>query len=66
LANSPELQPMVWGMETSYTIGQIPLRTALQSNETEGTTVFDSPTEHPALNSRYRFEWRFRAPGATG
>jgi transcriptional regulator with XRE-family HTH domain len=61
-----ELQPMVWGIETSYTIGQIPLRTALQSTETNGTTVFDWATEHPPLNARYRFEWKFRAPGPDG
>jgi len=23
--------------------------------------VFDWSTEHPALNVRYRFEWKFRA-----
>jgi hypothetical protein len=57
---------MVWGIETSYTIGQIPLRTALQSTETNGTTVFDWATEHPPLNARYRFEWKFRVRGPTG
>ena len=61
-----ELRPMMWGTETSYTIGEIPLRTALQSAEMDAMTVFDWATEHPPLNARYRFEWRFRAPGPTG
>jgi hypothetical protein len=66
LAFPTGLQPMVWGIETSSTIGQIPLRTALQSTETNGTTVFDRATGHPPLNARYRFEWKFRAPRLDG
>ncbi len=28
--------------------------------------MFDWAIEHPPLNIRYRFEWRFRTQGAAG
>jgi hypothetical protein len=60
------LHPTVWGTQISYTAGQLPLRAPLQRSELDDLTVFDWATEHPPLNIRYRFEWRFRAPEAAG
>jgi hypothetical protein len=55
------LQASVWGTETSPTADQAPLRTPLQRTEMDSLTVFDWSAEQPALNARYRFEWKFRA-----
>jgi hypothetical protein len=61
LAFPAALQATVWGTETSLTADQMPLRTPLQRTEMDDLAVFDWSTEHPALNVRYRFEWKFRA-----
>jgi transcriptional regulator with XRE-family HTH domain len=66
LAFPTHLEPTVWGTEISYTAGQLPLRAPLQRSELDDLTVFDWATQHPPLNIRYRFEWRFRAPEAAG
>ena len=66
LAFPTHLQPTVWGTEISYTAGQLPLRTPLQRSELDDLAVYDWTVEHPPLNIRYRFEWRFRAKGIDG
>jgi peptide deformylase len=56
-----DLDPAVWGMETSMTAEAYPFRTAIQQ-ETQGKVkVFCWATEEPPLHARYRLEWKFRA-----
>ncbi|MFJ3932547.1 multiprotein-bridging factor 1 family protein [Streptomyces sp. NPDC090029] len=56
-----ELDPAVWGTETSMTAEAAPLRTAPVQREENGMRVFSWSTSTPALHARYRLEWRFRA-----
>ncbi|MFG2407101.1 multiprotein-bridging factor 1 family protein [Streptomyces brevispora] len=61
LAFPAELDPAVWGTETSMTAEAAPLRTAPVQREESGMRVFSWSTSAPALHARYRLEWRFRA-----
>jgi peptide deformylase len=56
-----ELDPAVWGMETSMTAEAYPFRTAIEQHEQDGNRVFSWATEAPPLHARYRLEWNFRA-----
>ncbi|WP_407566959.1 peptide deformylase [Polymorphospora sp. A560] len=58
------LDPHVWGVETSLSAEEAPLRTPLQRRVEDGRTHVDWTTEEPLLNARYRLEWRFRAQAA--
>jgi len=60
------LSPVVWGVETSLTAEAGPLRTPVVEHHDEGRTIFDWSTEDPALNARFRLEWRFRGPRTHG
>lgn len=55
------LDPQVWGVETSLSAEDGPLRTPLIRCREDGRILFDWSTESPPLNARYRLEWRFRA-----
>jgi peptide deformylase len=55
------LDPQVWGVETSLSAEEVPLRTPLLQRSEGDRTVFEWSTESPPLNARYRLEWRFRA-----
>jgi transcriptional regulator with XRE-family HTH domain len=66
LAFPTHLQPTVWGTEISYTAGRLPLPAPLQRSELDDLSIYDWATQHPPLNIRYRFEWRFRANTADG
>ncbi|MGV9576695.1 helix-turn-helix domain-containing protein [Streptomyces sp. NPDC003509] len=61
LAFPVELDPVVWGTETSMTAEAAPLRTAPVQRQEGGVRVFAWSTSTPALHARYRLEWRFRA-----
>lgn len=61
LAFPAELDPVVWGTETSMTAGAAPLRTAPIRREDGAARVFTWSTSMPAVHARYRLEWRFRA-----
>ncbi|WP_435245819.1 helix-turn-helix domain-containing protein [Streptomyces sp. NRRL F-5630] len=61
LAFPADLDPAVWGTESSMTAEAAPLRTAPIRREEEGMRVFSWSTSTPALHARYRLEWRFRA-----
>jgi len=63
-----DVDPQVWGMETSLSAEEAPLRTPLNRSEAEGRTTLEWSTEAPPLNARYRLEWRFRArpPASAG
>jgi peptide deformylase len=56
----------VWGVETSLSAEEVPLRTPITRHDTAERTVFEWSTEAPALNARYRLEWRFRAAAPSG
>jgi peptide deformylase len=56
-----ELDPVVWGMETTMTADAIPFRSAISRDTEDSRDVFCWSTEDPPLHARYRLEWRFRA-----
>lgn len=59
-----DLDPQVWGMETSLSAEEGPLRTPLRRQDEEGLALFEWSTEDPPLNARYRLEWRYRSQSA--
>ncbi|MFD5555652.1 multiprotein-bridging factor 1 family protein [Streptomyces sp. NPDC127068] len=61
LAFPADLDPAVWGTETSMTAEAAPLRTAPVQHDEGGVRVFSWSTTTPPLHTRYRLEWRFRA-----
>jgi peptide deformylase/transcriptional regulator with XRE-family HTH domain len=54
-------RPVVWGVETSLTAEAGPLRPPLVEGREGDRAVFAWSTEDPALNARFRLEWRFRS-----
>ncbi|GAA4231259.1 hypothetical protein GCM10022254_27950 [Actinomadura meridiana] len=56
-----ELDPVVWGTETSTTAEAVPLRTPITRTEGGDRLVFSWATQDPPMGARYRLEWRFRA-----
>ncbi|MFF7095233.1 multiprotein-bridging factor 1 family protein [Streptomyces rubradiris] len=56
-----DLDPVVWGTETSMTAEASPLRTPPVRSDNAGLRRFTWITATPALHARYRLEWRFRA-----
>jgi peptide deformylase len=68
-----DLEPQVWGVETSLSAEEGPLRTPLVRRDDDDRALFEWSTDDPPLNARYRLEWRFRStpppagpPEATG
>jgi peptide deformylase len=56
------LDPTVWGTETTMTAAAFPFRTAIQQDRTDdGRVRFAWATDDPPLHARYRLEWKFRA-----
>ncbi|MGW7598146.1 peptide deformylase [Streptomyces antimycoticus] len=55
-----ELDPAVWGTETTMTAAALPFRTAIRQTEESGRRIFAWSTEDPPLHARYRLEWKFR------
>ncbi|MFF5668236.1 multiprotein-bridging factor 1 family protein [Streptomyces griseofuscus] len=56
-----DLDPVVWGTETSMTAEASPLRTPPVRSDDGELRQFTWITTTPALHARYRLEWRFRA-----
>ncbi|KJE24378.1 N-formylmethionyl-tRNA deformylase [Frankia torreyi] len=56
-----EVDPVVWGMETSMTADAFPFRTAIARSDDAKRRVFTWSTNNPPLHARYRLEWNFRA-----
>ncbi|BCB80723.1 hypothetical protein GCM10022251_01310 [Phytohabitans flavus] len=54
------LDAQVWGVETSLSAEEAPLRTPVGRRPEGERTIFEWTTESPPLNARYRLEWRFR------
>ncbi|ASW57206.1 peptide deformylase [Plantactinospora sp. KBS50] len=55
------LDPQVWGVETSLSAEEGPLRTPIDRRADGDRVIFEWGTEYPQLHARYRMEWRFRA-----
>jgi peptide deformylase len=56
-------EPQVWGVETSLA-AEVPVRTPLERHNEGDRAIFEWSTGAPALNARYRLEWRFRGADA--
>ncbi|MER6713272.1 peptide deformylase [Streptomyces sp. NPDC006386] len=56
-----ELDPAVWGSETTMTAAAFPFRTAIHQDTDGDRRIFSWSTEDPPLHARYRLEWKFRA-----
>ncbi|MEW2401362.1 peptide deformylase [Streptomyces sp. NPDC046862] len=61
LAFPRELEPTVWGTETSLSADFAPLRTPPQRTGRGDQTIFTWATMDPPLHARFRLEWRFKA-----
>jgi peptide deformylase len=59
-----DLDPQVWGVETSLSSEETPLRTPVVRAASGNRVRFEWSTDAPALNARFRLEWRFRSPGS--
>ncbi|MBW0275268.1 formylmethionine deformylase [Nocardia sp. MH4] len=55
-----ELEPSVWGLETSMTAEGQPFRTPITHQAEPGRAMYSWSTDHPPLHARYRLEWDFR------
>ncbi|MGW6917704.1 peptide deformylase [Kitasatospora sp. NPDC054939] len=56
-----ELDPAVWGTETTMTAAAFPFRTAIRQDASGDRQVYSWTTDDPPLHARYRLEWKFRA-----
>ena len=56
-----DLDPAVWGTETTMTAASLPLRTAIRRIDEGSRKIYAWSTDHPPLHARYRLEWKFRA-----
>jgi transcriptional regulator with XRE-family HTH domain len=54
------LDPQVWGVETSLSGGDTPLRTPVVRQPSAERAVFEWETEAPPVHARYTLHWRFR------
>ncbi|QSB14419.1 helix-turn-helix transcriptional regulator [Natronosporangium hydrolyticum] len=59
-------EPQVWGVETSLSTGEAPLRTPVNRRAEPGRAVFEWETEAPPVHARYRLQWRFRPEAGRG
>lgn len=55
-----DLDPAVWGTETTMTAAALPFRTAIRQTDENGRRIFAWSTEDPPLHARFRLEWKFR------
>ncbi len=58
-----DLEPAVWGTETTMTAAALPFRTAITTTTARDRKIYSWSTENPPLHARYRLEWKFRAAG---
>ncbi|MCD0485626.1 peptide deformylase [Streptacidiphilus sp. ASG 303] len=56
-----DLDPVVWGTETTMTAAAFPFRTAIHQSSYGDRRLFSWTTDDPPLHARYRLEWKFRA-----
>ncbi|WP_218024386.1 peptide deformylase [Nocardia lijiangensis] len=55
-----ELEPTVWGLQTSMTAEGQPFRTPISHQISDGRHQYSWSTDNPPLHARYRLEWDFR------
>jgi peptide deformylase len=60
-----DLNPTVWGTETSMATESLALQTAIHRNQDSDRICYAWSTDSPPLHARYRLEWKFRARPAT-
>jgi peptide deformylase len=60
-----DLQPAVWGLQTSMTAQASPFRTPVQHQAVDGRHVYSWSTDNPPLHARYRLEWDFGGRAGT-
>ena len=65
LAIPADLEPAVWGMETSMTAEASPFRTPIVRSVCDGMAVFTWSTDDPPVHARYRMEWKWRSAPKT-
>jgi peptide deformylase len=56
-----ELDPLVWGLETSTAAQPLPFRTPIAEHEAGDLRTYSWSIDDPPLHARYRLEGRFRA-----
>ncbi|MFJ8208136.1 peptide deformylase [Streptomyces sp. NPDC096033] len=56
-----ELEPVVWGTETTMTAEAFPFRNPIRSATEGGRVLYSWSTDEPPLHARFRLEWKFRA-----
>ncbi|MEU6233525.1 peptide deformylase [Kitasatospora sp. NPDC047058] len=56
-----DLDPAVWGTETTMTAAAFPFRTAIRQDSDGDRRVYSWTTDDPPLHARFRLEWKFRA-----
>ncbi|MFF4644941.1 peptide deformylase [Streptomyces sp. NPDC001389] len=56
-----ELEPVVWGTETTMTAEAFPFRNPIRSATENGRVLYSWSTDEPPLHARFRLEWKFRA-----
>lgn len=61
-----DLDPVVWGMETSMTAEATPFRSQFSRDNRDGRAIFGWSTADPQLHARYRVEWKFKSRQAAG
>jgi peptide deformylase len=57
-----QLDPAVWGTESTMTAQAVPVRTAISQRDDGDRRIFSWSTDNPPLHARYRFEWRLTDP----
>jgi hypothetical protein len=58
------LAPAVWGVETSLSAEEVPLRTPVSARAEGERLLYEWTVDGPPLNARYRLQWRFRGTEA--
>jgi peptide deformylase len=56
-----DLDPVVWGTETTMTAEAFPFRSAVRQHTQDDRRIYAWSTDDPPLHARYRLEWKFRA-----
>jgi peptide deformylase len=56
-----DLDPVVWGLETSTAAQPLPFPTRIDEHDEGDRRTYSWSTEDPPLHARFRLEWRFRA-----
>ncbi|WP_405084492.1 peptide deformylase [Microbispora sp. NBC_01389] len=55
-----EMQPSVWGIETSMTAEASPFKTPINRANSSDRVIFSWSADSPPLHARYRIEWKFK------